>query len=58
MINAGLFIAAIIILFKMIIFACLVKLFEAGVFYLAGPDNWVQFLPEKISEGDKLCYVQ
>jgi hypothetical protein len=51
MTSAGLFFT-IIIGFEIIIFACLRESLVAGVFYLAGPNYLVQFLTEKISEGE------
>jgi hypothetical protein len=52
MTSAGSFITAIIIGFEIVIFACFKGLPTAGVFYLAKVNLSVQFLTEKISEGE------
>jgi hypothetical protein len=50
--SAGIFIAASIIGFEIVIFACLKGFPEAGVFYLAKANLSGPFYPEKISEGE------
>jgi hypothetical protein len=52
MASAGMFSRAIIIVFEIIIFACLIGFPEAGVFYLAKARLCGQFYAEKISEGE------
>ena len=52
MTSAGIFIAASIIGFEIVIFACLKGFPEAGVFYLAKANLSGPFYTEKISEGE------
>ena len=52
MTSAGMFIAAIIIGFKIIMFACLKGFPEASAFYLVKANLSRQFLSEKILEGE------
>lgn len=51
MTSAGILITAII-WFEFVIFACLMGLLVAGVFYLDWTHYSAQFYPEKISEGE------
>jgi hypothetical protein len=52
MTSAGLLIAAIIIWFEIVIFACLTILPVAGVFYLNGADQSAHLVTGKILEGE------
>jgi hypothetical protein len=52
MTSAGMFIAAIIIGFKIVMFACLKGFPKASAFYLLKANLSGQPLPEKISEGE------
>jgi hypothetical protein len=58
MTSAGMFIAAIIIGFEIVIFACFKGFPEAGVFYLVKANLSGQLFPKRFQKENKLCYVR